>query len=83
MLNFLPDLSSFQEGKHVLSIEVINIKGFMNTKALPIVLKKQDNEAPSLIKDKSLIKKVGDEYNVSFLFSDALSAVKGGKILAS
>ena len=83
MLNFLPDLSSFQEGKHVLSIEVINIKGFMNTKALPIVLKKQDNEAPELIKDKSLIKKVGDEYNVSFLFSDALSAVKGGKILAS
>ena len=75
------DLSQFSEWNHTMTLEVIDLRGYMNKASLSLNLQKTDTEAPYFDKLKSSVSHRQWVYDAVLLFTDELSSVDGGKIL--
>lgn len=70
------DLSSFEPGKHTISVQVTDAKWRMNLDSIVDVLEADDKEPPYLVKDQSKKEhKDGWKYQVTLIFDDTLSGI--------
>jgi membrane peptidoglycan carboxypeptidase len=76
------DLSAFAPGKHQLTVQAINTKGFMNNKTITITLQSTDKEAPYFVKEQSKVVPAaeGEGKTATLIFNDHLSAIVGGTV---
>ena len=77
------DLSAFTPGKHQLTVQATNTKGFMNRKIITITVQSTDKEPPYYVREQSKVVPAGEEGRTATLvFNDHLSAIVGGTISA-
>ena len=76
------DLSNIGTGKHSLELTAIDTNQNINSKKITLNLVEKDTTPPFLVKDKSSVLRGEGGFEVSLLFSDAISNVKGGKVFA-
>jgi hypothetical protein len=83
--NTILDLSAFTPGKHQLTVQALNTKGFMNRKTITITLQSTDKEAPYFVKEQSKVVPVaeGEGRTATLIFNDHLSAIVGGTVLVN
>lgn len=75
------DLSNYSDGSHTLSLVVVDQNNMTKTSTLSLTLVSEDKGLPVLKKDQSKVILLPDgKYDVSLIFDDEISGVKGGKI---
>ncbi len=75
------DLSNYTDGNHSLGITAIDENNMTKTAATTIQLTSEDKTLPFLQKEQSKVAVMEDgKYEVSLIFDDEISGVKGGKI---